>query len=90
MTSAVQSVLPCSKLSEKKCIIILLLVLSANVEPNPGPDFNCLSTPCDFKDRSELGVIHLNVRSLLPKLDSVKIWAKSSDAKILVLSEIWF
>ena len=63
--------------------------MSGNVEPNPGPDFNYLSTPCDFKARSGLGVIHVNVRSLLPKLDLVKIWAKTSDTDILVLTETW-
>lgn len=73
----------------KKCLIFLLLLLSGNIELNPGPDINCLSTPIEFKSRSGLGVIHLNVRSLLPKLDLAKIWAKSTDADILVFSETW-
>lgn len=57
--------------------------------PNLGPDLNCLSTPYDFKARSRLGIIHLNVRSLLPKLDPVKIWPKHSHTDILVLSKTW-
>ena len=70
-------------------MIVLLLLLSGNIELNPGSDINCLSTPCDFKSRSGLGVVHLNVRSLLPKLDLVKIWARSTDTDVLVLSETW-
>ncbi len=33
--------------------------------------------------------IHLNVRSLLPKLDMVYIWAKNTNADIIVISESW-
>lgn len=51
---------------KRKCFIALFLLLSRNVHPNPGPDYKCLSTPCDVK-----GIIYLNVRSLLPNLDSV-------------------
>ncbi len=40
---------PSSMLVKKKCFIVLLLLLSGNVQPNPGPDLKCLSTPCDFK-----------------------------------------
>lgn len=53
-----------------------MLLLSGNIELNPGPDINCQESPSDFKSRSGLGVIHLNVRSILPKLDLVKIWTK--------------
>ena len=53
---------------------MLLLLLSGNVESNPGPETpgKCL-TPTDFKSRSGLGIIHINVRSLLLKLDMIKI-----------------
>lgn len=74
---------------QKRHFILLLLLLSGNVQPNPGPDPVCLNTPSDFKARSGLGIAHINIRSLLPKLDFVKIWVKSSDPDILVLSETW-
>ena len=32
-----------------------------------------LETPSDFKNRKGLGLMHLNIRSLLPKLDFVNI-----------------
>lgn len=65
---------------KRKCFIVLLLLLSGN-----GPDIHGLSTAHDCKASSGLGIIH--VRSLLPKLDVVKIWGKSCD--ILVFSETW-
>lgn len=61
--------------AQRECLIILLLLLlSRNVEPNPGADLNVLSTSCDFKPRFGPGIIHLNVRSLYLELDRVKIW----------------
>ncbi len=33
--------------------------------------------------------MHINVRSLLPKIDMVRIWAKSTNVDIMVLSETW-
>lgn len=59
--------------------------MAGNINPNPGPVGNCLSTPLEFSDRSGLGVLHLNVRSLMPKVDHVKIWAKMTKTDILVL-----
>ncbi len=66
-------------------------MLSGNVQPNPGPitSMHCLPTPSDFKSRSRLGFIHLNVRSLVPKLDMIKIWVNMTNADIIVLSETW-
>lgn len=64
-----------------------MLLLSGNVETNPGPQTNaqCL-TPAYFKSRTGLGIIHINVRSLLSKLDLIKIWINSTNAND-VLSE---
>ena len=81
-----QSVLPCSK---HRYFILLLLFLSGNVHPNPGPVSNCISTPDDFKSRTGLGIIHINARSMLSKIDAIRIWAHSTDTDIFVLSETW-
>lgn len=81
--------------SEKlKCIVVLLLLISGNVQPNPGPTTNAqqgLSTPADLKNSSGLGLMHINVRSLLSKskMDMVRIWASMTDADVIVLSETW-
>ena len=72
-----------------RCIITLLLLLSGNVQPNPGLATTklCLQTPTDFLNRTGIGFIHMNVKSLLPKMDTVKIWANSTNADIVVVSE---
>lgn len=65
--------------------------MSGNVQPNPGPvtDIISLQTPADFLKRSGIGFVHINVRSLLPKTDMVRIWTKSTNVDIMVLSETW-
>lgn len=68
--------------------LIMLLLLMAVINPNPGP-VGIVSTPLDFLNRSGLGIVHFNVRSLLPKLDQVQVWAKTTKADILVISETW-
>lgn len=72
---------------KRHVFVYLLCLLSGNIHPNPGP--GSLSTPDDFKSRSGIGFIHWNIRSLLPKMDSVRIWADSTDAGFIVLSETW-
>lgn len=74
---------------KRKCFILLLLLLSGNVRPNPGPSLNNISTPDDLRARTGLGILNLNVQSLLPKLDTVKIWLQTTDTDILVMSETW-
>ena len=74
---------------KRKCFILLLLLLSGNVQPNPGPCLKNISTPDEFRARSGLGILHLNVRSLLPKIDTIKIWIQKTETDILVLSETW-
>ncbi len=56
----------------RRSFIILMLLLSGNVLPNPGPYNDAALTfkvPADLISRSGLGFIHMNVRSLLPKMD---------------------
>lgn len=74
------------KLFRKRCLIVLLLLISGNVQPNPGPiSASSFETPADFKSRYGLGFIHLNVRSLISKMDMIHIWAQSTDADVIVL-----
>lgn len=74
------------RLGKQRRLILLLLLLSGNIKPNPGPE---VQTPCDFKSLQGLKIIHLNVRSLLPKIDQVRIWVKSTAADVIVISETW-
>lgn len=65
--------------------------MSGNVKSNPGPipPSISLSTPSDFKERNGLGLLHMNVRSLVPKIDLVRVSVATSDPDILVISETW-
>lgn len=75
-----------------KCrlIITLLQLLSGNVQPNPGPCLQCVLTPAEFKSMPGLKFVHLNVRSLLPKMDMVRIWIESTDADIACMGIMFF
>ncbi len=72
----------------KRCLIILMLLLSGNVLPYNKPALT-FKVPADLISRSDLGFIHMNVRSLLPKMNLVRIWAKNTSADIIVISETW-
>ncbi len=77
--------------TKHKFLVVLLLLLSGNVETNPGPDTpaQCF-TPADFKSTSGLGICHIIVQSLLSKLDMIKIRTDSTNADTVVLTETWF
>lgn len=79
------------KNSKLRCLVVLLLLISGNVQPNPGPHtgLRCLQTPLDFKSSPGLGIVHFNARSLVPKMDLIRIWAETTDADIIVISETW-
>lgn len=68
---------------------MLLLLLSGNIHPNPGPELAQLQTPEELKSSNGIRFFHLNVRSLVNKLDAVRIWADSTDADIIILTETW-
>lgn len=69
---------------------IVLLLLSGKVQPNPGPDLlQTIYSPCNFKNRSGLGIMHFNVRSLLPKMDMLRLRVDETDMDIMVSSETW-
>ena len=57
----------CVSVKRKRCLFFLLLLLSGNVQLNPGPPSSSssqIATPADFISRSGLGFIHLNVGEL--------------------------
>lgn len=41
-------------------------------------------------DQKGLKIVHLNVRSLLPKIESINIWLSNLPVDILMISETWF
>ena len=86
-----------------RALIILLLMISGNVHIHPGPSSDVLSgvvfptdrvaskNICfdDFCNRNNLGFLHVNARSILPKLDQLKVWVESSRPDVLVITETW-
>ena len=61
-------------------LMTLLLCISADIHPNPGPLYT-----------KSIGICHANVRSLKSqsKLDELKIMADSANIDIITLSETW-
>ena len=68
----------------------LLILLSGDISLNPGPNhqhkLQCLNKWNIFESRS-LQFIHLNINSLLPKIEELWIIAKSTNAVIIDTSE---
>ena len=68
----------------------LLILLSGNISLNPGPIHlhkqQCLNKWNIFKSRG-IHFIHLNISSLLPKIEELQIIAKSTNAAIIGISE---
>ena len=68
----------------------LLILLSGDISLNPGSNhqhtLQCLNEWNIFKSRG-LHFIHLNINSLLPKIEEVRIIAKSTNAAIIRISE---
>ena len=48
-----------------------------------------IKTQADFVSQKGLGLIHINVRSLISKMDYISIWALQTKADIFVFSETW-
>ena len=73
-----------SRLFINTSIAIILLCLSGDIESNPDHVFEipgCL--------KRGLKVSHLNVRSLLPKIDSVCMFISKNPFDVFTLSETW-
>ena len=68
----------------------LLIILSDDIRLNPGPThqhkIQCLNEWNIFKSRG-LHFIHLIINSLLPKIEELRIIAKSTNTAIIGISE---
>ncbi|XP_052326585.1 uncharacterized protein LOC118398350 [Oncorhynchus keta] len=88
----------CSGRSKRPILIafsrtLILLCSSGDIEVNPGPAVPS-STPIpeelsfdDFCNRNSLGFMHVNIRSLLPKLVLFTALAHSANPDVLAVSE---
>lgn len=80
------------KKSLLRILILLLLLSSGNIKSNPGPELpvvDSLSTPLEFSNRHGLGFLHVNARSLIPKLDIFSAWFLIAKPDVVVVSETW-
>ena len=76
-------------------LITLILSQSGDVHPNPGPDSasSYLSSSInensrfDNSLRENISIVHINIQSLLPKLDILSIELQPYD--IVVITETW-
>ena len=74
-----------TRLFLKTSLAAILICLSGYVESNPGP-FNFEIKECRTRG---LQVCHLNVRSLLPKIDSLHQFISKNLFDVIALSETW-
>ena len=90
----------CLGFAFRRIVIILMLFISGNIHPNPGPDTAIHAVPTaihavpnltfsDFCDRTCMGFLHINIRSLLPKLDLLNSWVHTVTPDVLAISESW-
>lgn len=73
----------------KNVWLIILLLISGNIHPNPDPNLTNLENPVDLKNNCGLRFIHANVHSLINKIDAIRLWVKLTECDIIVLSETW-
>ena len=66
-------------------LVAVLIRLSGDVETNPGP-FNFEVKECRTRG---LKVCHLNVRSMLPKIDSLRLFISKNPFDVTAISETW-
>ncbi len=66
-------------------LVAILIRLSGDVETNPGP-FKFEVKECRTRG---LKVCHLNVRSLLPKIDKLRLFISKNPFDVIAVSETW-
>lgn len=69
----------------------MYLLLCGDIHPRTGPMSSQLDSNSDYKcfDKKGLHFVHLNVRSLLPKLDELRILARNTRAACICITETW-
>ena len=74
------------KIQNRNQFFKFLLLLSGDVELNPGPTQLDENTFSCFKERG-LHFFHLNINSVLPKIDELRLIAKESNAAVIGVTE---
>ena len=85
----------CDKGVNSNNLIPLTNLCSSKACCNLEPGLDRKSVPvgmecqADFVKQKGLGVIHMDVRSLVSKWDYVKVWAQQTNADIFFFTETW-
>ena len=75
-------------MTESSLLVLSFILLAGDINPQPGPA-NVSDVPTlDFKARG-LSVLHMNARSLLGKMDQLRLLCERNGADIITLSETW-
>ena len=76
-----------------RALIVLLLMMSGNVHVHPGPSIVAIPNSDLYSDICFtdfcMGFLHVNTRSVLPKIDQLKVWVHSSNPDVLIIIETW-
>ena len=70
-----------------KSFLYILLTLSGDISLNPGPVYNNKSLHSNVFRSKEIHLIHLNVNSLLPKVDEIRYIAERTKAAVIGITE---
>ena len=65
----------------------LLLMLSGDINPNPGPQEPQIENVWEIFNKKGLHFLHININSLLPKIDEVRSIAEKSNAAVIGITE---
>jgi hypothetical protein len=72
-----------------KNFVPVSLLLCGDIHPLPGPVDNVSQSQYNIFNKRGLHFLHLNTRSLLPKIDELRIIARKTKAAFLGLTETW-
>ena len=85
--------IPKLKRMNNKSFLRILLILSGDISLNPGPVYNNQSLHLNewnvFRSKG-IHLIHLNVNSLLPKIDEIRYIAQRTKAAVIGITESKF
>ncbi|PFX11729.1 putative RNA-directed DNA polymerase from transposon X-element [Stylophora pistillata] len=71
------------------CLCLSLLLSSGNVERNPGPKSTSQSGNFKLSTVKGLRICNLNVRSLVNKMDEIRVFCETHLPHVLSLNETW-
>ena len=74
---------------KQSLLLKFLLLLSGDISLNPGPNHDQTTVDDDWKlfNKRGLHFLHININSLLPKIDEIRYFTKKSNAAVIGITE---